>query len=100
MPTGTVHLLASHPTPPVFDGPEDRNGARHDDEIRLWREYISPGDKPWLCDDAGRCGGLDADRSEEHQSELQSLMRSSYAGLGLNKNTTENSHDESSHCRS
>src|SRR3546814_287607 len=60
-PTGTVHLLASHPTPPVFDGPEDRNGARNADEIRLWREYISPGDKPWLCDDAGRCGGLDAD---------------------------------------
>jgi endonuclease/exonuclease/phosphatase family metal-dependent hydrolase len=60
-PAGTVHLLASHPTPPVFDGPEDRNGARNADEIRLWREYISPGDKPWLCDDAGRCSGFDAD---------------------------------------
>src|SRR5690606_793374 len=59
-PAGTVHLLASHPTPPVFDGPEDRNGARNADEIRLWREYISPGDKPWLCDDGGRCGGLDS----------------------------------------
>src|SRR3546814_18439232 len=23
--------------------------------------FRSPGDKPWLCDDAGRCGGLDAD---------------------------------------
>lgn len=60
-PGGTLHLLASHPTPPVFDGPEDRNGARNADEIRLWREYISPGDKPWLCDDDGRCGGLGAD---------------------------------------
>ena len=60
VPGGTLHLLASHPTPPVFDGPEDRNGARNADEIRLWREYISAGDKPWLCDDAGRCGGLDA----------------------------------------
>lgn len=59
-PLGTVHMLASHPTPPVFDGPEDRNGARNHDEIRLWTEYISPGDRPWLCDDAGRCGGLDA----------------------------------------
>ena len=57
-PAGTVHLLASHPTPPVFDGPEDRNGARNADEIRLWREYISAGARPWLCDDAGRCGGL------------------------------------------
>jgi endonuclease/exonuclease/phosphatase family metal-dependent hydrolase len=57
-PQGVVHFLVSHPTPPVFDGPEDRNGLRNADEIRLWREYLSPGDKPWLCDDQGRCGGL------------------------------------------
>ena len=25
----TVHFLVSHPTPPVFDGPEDRNGTRN-----------------------------------------------------------------------
>ena len=31
----TVHFLVSHPTPPVFDGPEDRNGRRNFDEIRL-----------------------------------------------------------------
>lgn len=57
-PSGVVHFLVSHPTPPVFDGPEDRNGARNHDELRLWHEYISAGDKPWLCDDAGVCGGL------------------------------------------
>ncbi|SFV28094.1 MULTISPECIES: endonuclease/exonuclease/phosphatase family protein [unclassified Pseudoxanthomonas] len=61
MPQGTVHFLVSHPTPPVFDGPEDRNGHRNADELRLWREYLSAGDKPWLCDDQGRCGGLAAD---------------------------------------
>ena len=60
-PLGTLHILASHPTPPVFDGPEDRNGARNHDEIRLWREYIDKVDSDWLCDDAGRCGGLAAD---------------------------------------
>ncbi len=60
-PSGRVHFLVSHPTPPVFDGPEDRNGARNHDEIRLWREYISAGDQPWLCDDAGKCGGLASD---------------------------------------
>ncbi|MGH8061277.1 MAG: endonuclease/exonuclease/phosphatase family protein [Pseudoxanthomonas sp.] len=58
---GIVHFLASHPTPPVFDGPEDRNGKRNHDEIRLWSEYLSPGDKDWLCDDHGRCGGLQVD---------------------------------------
>ena len=60
-PQGVVHLLASHPTPPVFDGPENRNGARNFDEIRLWAEYLAPGDRAWLCDDQGRCGGLKED---------------------------------------
>jgi endonuclease/exonuclease/phosphatase family metal-dependent hydrolase len=60
-PLGPVHFLVSHPTPPVFDGPENRNGLRNFDEIRLWAEYLTPGDKPWLCDDAGRCGGLARD---------------------------------------
>lgn len=38
-----LHLLISHPTPPVFDGPEDRNGRRNHDEIRLWADYLSGG---------------------------------------------------------
>ena len=54
----TVHFLVSHPTPPVFDGPEDRNGRRNHDEIRLWADYISPGRAGYLYDDAGRRGGL------------------------------------------
>ena len=61
-PQGTVHLLAAHPTPPVFDGLEDRNGLRNADEIRLWSDYIDvAGDRDWLCDDRGRCGGLAPD---------------------------------------
>ncbi|TQM17937.1 endonuclease/exonuclease/phosphatase family protein [Pseudoxanthomonas sp. 3HH-4] len=60
-PGGVMHFLVSHPTPPVFDGPENRNGIRNADEIRLWREYLTPGDAPWLCDDKGYCGGLAAD---------------------------------------
>ena len=60
-PAGTIHVLASHPTPPVFDGPEKRNAARNHDELRLWEEYLDSGDKPWLCDDQKRCGGLAAD---------------------------------------
>ena len=28
-PQGRLHFLVSHPTPPVYDGPEDRNGARN-----------------------------------------------------------------------
>ena len=59
-PLGKLHFLVDHPTPPVFDGPEDRNGVRNHDEIRLWAEYLSQPRSHWLCDDAGRCGGLPA----------------------------------------
>ncbi len=52
-----LHLLVSHPTPPVFDGDEDRNGRRNFDEIRLWAEYLNGAE--WLVDDSGRSGGLD-----------------------------------------
>lgn len=50
-----LHLLLSHPTPPGFDGPEDRNGRRNFDELRLWALYLD-GDSA-LVDDAGRRGG-------------------------------------------
>ncbi|MEN1679194.1 MAG: endonuclease/exonuclease/phosphatase family protein [Planctomycetota bacterium] len=36
-----LHLLCSHPTPPAFDGPEDRNGCRNFDEIRMIAKYIA-----------------------------------------------------------
>jgi 3-phytase len=55
----TVHFLASHPTPPVFDGPEDRNGLRNADEIRFWADYVSPGPRSaYIYDDEGGRGGL------------------------------------------
>lgn len=59
----TLHILASHPTPPAFDGPEDRNGRRNHDEIRLWAEYISDQPNHWLIDDKGIAGGLSSDAS-------------------------------------
>jgi hypothetical protein len=58
----TIHFLVSHPTPPVFDGPEDRNGTRNHDEIRFWADYVSadPADSSYIYDDAGVYGGLPA----------------------------------------
>jgi len=35
-----LHLLIAHATPPVFDGPEDRNGLRNRDEIRFWTLFL------------------------------------------------------------
>jgi len=54
----TLHILASHPTPPAFDGPEDRNGKRNHDEVRLWADYLSPDRSGWIVDDDGVVGGL------------------------------------------
>ena len=50
-PAGVLHVLASHPTPPVFDGPEDLNGLRNADEIRFWTLYLNGQS---FMDDQGR----------------------------------------------
>lgn len=55
----TVHFLVSHPTPPTFDGPEDRNGRRNHDEIRFWADYVgAPSQSRYIYDDDGTSGGL------------------------------------------
>lgn len=55
----TLHLLCSHPTPPVFDGAEDRNGRRNHDEIRFWADYLAGAQGDYLVDDRGVKGGLE-----------------------------------------
>ncbi len=59
-----IHLLCSHPTPPGFDGPEDRNGRRNHDEIGLIARYLDGNAKSWgLKDDNGLlCKGIRADQ--------------------------------------
>ncbi len=62
-----VHVLVSHPTPPGFDGPEDRNGTRNHDEIRLVHDLATGSRRDggraddYLVDDRGGRGGLSAD---------------------------------------
>ena len=66
-----VHILASHPTPPVFDDPAsgqpwiagvDHNGRRNSDEIRFWSDYVTPANSAYIYDDtetsAAPGGGL------------------------------------------
>jgi hypothetical protein len=65
----TLHLLASHPTPPVFDDGTlgvdqdvvDWNGTRNHDEIRFWADYVDPEKSGYIYDDSGRAGGLPAE---------------------------------------
>ena len=40
--TELLDVLAAHPTPPSFDGPEKRNVARNRDEIGFWTAYLAP----------------------------------------------------------
>ena len=35
-----LNLMTFHATPPVFDGPEDRNGRRNHDEILFWQMVL------------------------------------------------------------
>lgn len=66
----TLHVLASHPTPPVFDGPEDRNGCRNHDEVLFWVHYIDGSNL--LTDDSGIDGGLATDASFVVMGDLNS----------------------------
>ncbi len=53
-----IHVLASHPTPPAFDGEEDRNGKRNHDEIRFWTDYIDAANGSYIYDDKNKKGTL------------------------------------------
>lgn len=43
---GPFHLMSFAATPPVFDGPEDRNGLRNRDELRMWEVVMAGGFGP------------------------------------------------------
>lgn len=58
LPNGSrIHVLASHPTPPVFDGDDNLNGRRNDAEIAFWVAYLNGQE---FSDDQGRVGAMDA----------------------------------------
>lgn len=69
--SGSLHLLAWHATPPVFDGPEDRNGRRNHDEAAFWRLFLEgalpmpPPDAPFLLLGDGNLDPADGDGRRE-----------------------------------
>ena len=54
-PNGPFHILAAHPTPPVFDGKEDANGLRNQAEITFLNRYLSG---TAMLDDSGTFAAL------------------------------------------
>ncbi|WP_333817833.1 endonuclease/exonuclease/phosphatase family protein [Tabrizicola sp.] len=69
--SGPLHLLAWHATPPVFDGPEDRNGRRNHDEAAFWRLFLegglpmSPPEGPFILLGDGNLDPADGDGLRE-----------------------------------
>lgn len=73
---GRLHLLASNPTPPLFDGPEGRNRRRNHDEIAFWIAYL---DGVAFRDDAG----VSAARSGAPVVVLGNLNVDPHDGAGM-----------------
>lgn len=72
-----LHLLAFYNTTPVFDGPEDMNGLRNRDELRLWSLYLDgalggapPAVNFVLVGDAN----LDPADGEGHREAMRALL--------------------------
>ena len=66
-------LLTAYPTTPVFDGPEDRNGLRNADELRLLMRMAEAVEGPFVI--AGDLN-LDPDRGEGLRGVMQDFLAS------------------------
>ncbi|WP_254796829.1 endonuclease/exonuclease/phosphatase family protein [Sulfitobacter albidus] len=70
-PQGPVTLWTWHATPPVFDGPEDRNGRRNHDEAAFWLSRLGTTDAPLVL--LGTAN-IDPDRGEGRPAAITSLL--------------------------
>ena len=79
LPGGPFHILALHAGPPVFDGPEDRNGHRNADELRFWQLYLdgwSPDGAAFAATRFAVIGtlNLDPNKGEGRRDALRALL--------------------------
>ena len=74
--TGPLHLFAWYAGPPVFDGPEDRNGRRNHDEAAFWRLFLegalpmAPPDGPFVLLGDGNLDPADGDGLRDGMAAL------------------------------
>lgn len=73
---GKVTLMTFHASPPVFDGPEDRNGRRNHDEIMFWQHYLAEAFGPAPRDRFILLGDFNQDRrgGEGIKSAITSVL--------------------------
>ncbi len=79
LPESSFHILTSHASAPVFDGPEDRNGLRNADELRFWELYLegwSPDGEAFEAEHFAYVGTLNLDplRGEGRREALHALL--------------------------
>lgn len=72
-PEGPVRLMTFHATPPVYDGPEDRNGRRNHDEIAFWSNYLER-DKASTPFAILGTANLDPDRGDGRREAIDALL--------------------------
>jgi endonuclease/exonuclease/phosphatase family metal-dependent hydrolase len=78
-PYGPFHILTFHAGPPVFDGPEDRNGLRNADELRFWQLYLdgwAPEGPPFADERFALMGtfNVDPERGEGRRDALAGIL--------------------------
>ena len=77
LPDGaTLRLLTFHAGPPVFDGPEDRNGRRNHDEVLFWKALLDQRFGPFAPGRFVLAGGanLDPGKSDGRREAIRSLL--------------------------
>lgn len=108
-----VHILASHPTPPVFDGREDRNGKRNHDEVRFWLDYITGHDAAsYIYDDNKQRGGLgdmpfvivgdlnsSPDEGDAHKGAISALLEHSLINKAIKPSSVGATHHRSNNAQ-
>ncbi|WP_306121150.1 endonuclease/exonuclease/phosphatase family protein [Roseovarius sp. MMSF_3359] len=75
-----LDLMVFHASPPVFDGPEDRNGRRNHDELKFWQHYLdgqfgAPSDAPFVLLGDANLDPADSDGRRVAIAELLSDPR-------------------------
>ena len=73
---GRVEVLTFHATPPVFDGPEDRNGRRNHDETAFWSHLMDGAFGPAPAARFVLLGDANADpaRGEGRKEAIRALL--------------------------
>lgn len=93
LPVGgtTLNLLAYSATPPVFDGPEDRNGRRGHDETMFWTTYQPAA--PAVVMGNANIDPVDGDGRHEAiralTARLQDTLPQSPGGIAAGKDLTQ-----------